>query len=401
MSENSDLIQKLQNDIVRLERLYSEQVQKNQSYVIEQETAEVELLQKDRLILKQSKDIAKLKALNSEVLYKLEHEFSRNKSNEELIQSKSDEINRIRSENNLQMIAIAEKYESTIFELESEIQTNVTINTELRSRLSSLNALMETLHLQQPQQDSAVKDELIETEADTEHEDLLADKSEDELSDDDEVMSYTVLTQEAAINEESTNNQQRSMAPSSDAAMEKGFEVNSLKKEVSQLYDYINSLLKNEVSKSSNTVLKQKLVKRGILRVSSINQQPIQNFKKRNHITKEEEPYLKSRSFSLNVSTIHERPKSTKKPIEPESITRDSCNSNVNEPVNCNQNSDCEFEGDAIKNYDIGVLHGVQPAPHKFQSLLNSLNYGPIDVILGDIRTNGYRDLELKLQELD
>lgn len=357
MLHNNDAIERLQRDVIKLERLYSEQSELNQIRIIEQERLEAELLVKDRLILKQTNNITQLKALNNELSLKFQNEAARNLTLETSIQSTEMKLNAIKSEYDEKHKSSMEKSENTIASLEMEIQFNREINDSLNSRLKHLEATLETLQTGPKiedrdliQNDEVLSESKVDNFQDTTELTFLQ-------PDPDEIVTYEFLANDAP-NDQNLSQESDSLHEKS---MKRDFEVNSLKKEVSQLYDYINMLLRKEKSISSNLILKEKLVKRGILRVSSIGAKlESRSNKDKCNGTSDliSQSMSPKRSLSLNVQPMSMQYQ-TSQSWKPR-ITK-KLNVLFNEDDHLDQNSDLEDTENELNKKQIVVQNSLFP----------------------------------------
>lgn len=273
-NDQDHMIKKLQQDVHKLEKLYKDEVIKSQTAMSEQERLELEILEKEKSILAQQQSLQKMSDLNKSLSKKLSSETSYYEnllSNYKRLERDWDERMRKLKLGNLKHEHLLKKKNDELAEINQELEyvKNEIDNKDnemarLRSQLNgALNELKNVGGASNVEADSRVYDEDEDSCDEGELSSMVIPEFEDEEDDDcDDTIASSSLANE--INNKINLNDQ--------TIKKYEFEIKSLKNEKHQLYNYINRLLKNKPHPNQNTILKEKLVKRRILRAISINQ---------------------------------------------------------------------------------------------------------------------------------
>lgn len=264
-------ITKSHHEINRLEKLYREQILSNQETLNELERLENELLNKEKELLIQQKNFNKIIDLSKELKDKLKDEIS---------------LNEIKVKN---LEDINQELELKVKQLEKTIKTLKIENNEKNDEIYNLNILLEESNREIIADEEISEDEIeepkeliidVKNNSDYESEDeIFEDLIEDESDDDNLIVKVNELNLKIDEYKKLIYNFK--------------FENKSLKNEKIQLYNYINKLLKNKPIINQNEILKDKLVKRNILRVTSVNHASNSNKNKKSY---------SKRNFSTNIN---------------------------------------------------------------------------------------------------
>lgn len=299
---DQDVITRLQQDAAKLERLYKEEVIKCQNSMSEQEILEVEILSKEKLILQQQQSLQKMTDLNKSLSKKLSTEISYYENTLRNYRKMEKEWNENSTElrmNKLKFDHMIKKKNEELLEIKQELEyikneaddKDLEIN-RLNSQMGSLQKKLDDMRESQKfedQEDSIQQLSRYEHESSDESDlsSLLMQEEEDDDDDDDDENvgdGYDDLDNSRnPVDEDQSSNifgNSSSLAHELNNKFDENekvikkyqFEIKSLKNEKTQLYSYINKLLKNKPQPDQNSILKEKLVKRKILRAISINQ---------------------------------------------------------------------------------------------------------------------------------
>ncbi|ONH66799.1 hypothetical protein BON22_3431 [Cyberlindnera fabianii] len=262
-------------DTARLERLYAEQVSRSQEAQHEQERLEVEMLVKERQLLECKNSLMKANETNKHMAEKfradvefLEHELAHYKEREMVLLKQVEKqkaemqvLKKSIAEKDDEMVSLNQELEEMLIELQNRSSSDKSIRVDQSSLCFEGD---ESLDLQTPSSRNHLgdsDDELYDTNDILLDNEELGELSEDEEDEDNVGMDSISLTTELSMKLEQK-----------DTALKKlQFEIKSLKNEKTQLYNYVNKLLKNQPTPDQNDILKQKLVHRKILRAVSIN----------------------------------------------------------------------------------------------------------------------------------
>lgn len=284
---NAELVQKLQQDLTKLERLYKDEVIKGQQVMDEQERLEIELLGKEKSIYQQQQHLQKMTELNKSLSKKLSGELSYYESAlgnyrkmekewddkfkklsaghtkfEHMIKRKNDELNEINQE--------LEIVKNEVDNKDVELRRLALQLEQALQELKEMN-LKKLLHRHHKEEKQSIQHGKKFHDGDFSSEDeedlrsiVIHEEEEEEAAEESFDISGNSSSLAHEFNHKINDN---------DKAIKKyQFEIKSLKNEKHQLYNYINKLLKNKPHPDQNSVLKEKLVKRKILRAISINQ---------------------------------------------------------------------------------------------------------------------------------
>lgn len=284
--QNKELI-KLQRDVTKLERLYKDEVIKCQQSMSEQERLEIEMLQKEKQIYQQQQHLQKMTDLNKSLSKKLSVEisyyenalgnyrkmekewddkFRKSKIDqtkfEHMIKKKNDELNDI----NQELEIVKNQVDNKDLELK-DLKVQLEQTLEQLEEMKLKNLLHHSHHHDKEKEHEHKK---IHDNDSSDEEDLSSLVIHDDEEEDEETGDETF---DISGNSSSLAHEINNKINDNDKTIKKyQFEVKSLKNEKHQLYNYINKLLKNKPHPDQNSVLKEKLVKRKILRTISINQ---------------------------------------------------------------------------------------------------------------------------------
>lgn len=277
------MIKKLQQDVYKLEKLYKDEVIKSQTALSEQERLDVEILQKEKSILAQQQSLQKMTDLNKSLSKKLSSETSFYENllaNYKRLERDWDERLRKLKVGNLKHEHLLKKKNDELAEINQELEyvKNEMDNKDnelvkLRSQLSSALNELENAEGKHEADHSVLRTNNNNNDDDDDESCDEGELSSMVLPDYDEEEEEEEVDGNDTINSSSLANEINNKININDQIIKKyEFEIKSLKNEKHQLYNYINRLLKNKPHPNQNTILKEKLVKRRILRAISINQ---------------------------------------------------------------------------------------------------------------------------------
>jgi len=272
---DQDVITRLQQDAAKLERLYKEEVIKCQNSMSEQEILEVEILSKEKLILQQQQSLQKMTDLNKSLSKKLSTEISYYENTLRNYRKMEKEWNENSTElrmNKLKFDHMIKKKNEELLEIKQELEyikneaddKDLEIN-RLNSQMGSLQKKLDDTRESQKfedQEDSIQQLSRYEHESSDESDlsSLLMQEEEDDDNDDDENVGdgYDDLDNSRnPVDEDQSSNifgNSSSLAHELNNKFDENekvikkyqFEIKSLKNEKTQLYSYINKLLKNK-----------------------------------------------------------------------------------------------------------------------------------------------------------
>ncbi|CCH46981.1 Serine/threonine-protein kinase [Wickerhamomyces ciferrii] len=398
--QQNQIISQLESDVKRLEKLYKDEVLKSQSTLNEQEKLELDLLKKEKQILSQQQSLQKLQDLNKSLSKKLSGEVSyyENIINNYKINEKQydEKILKLRN-GHLKFEHMLKQKNDELLEINQELE--VTKNdldlksmefSQLQHKLNTTFKKLDDLEASIPEP----RGEPIHTFTNLDDD---SDEEEGASSSDDELNSLIINEEDDdedefndTNNDNETSNEQYDITDNSsmnltneinDQINEKSkvikkyqFEIKSLKNEKIQLYTYINKLLKNKPHEDQNSILKEKLVKRKILRTISINQ--VLNNQK---VTNSPRPKSKGKRVISNYVNFKNYGNISKRSLQFEKQV---------------QNSDNEDDNTSEVDEDELRILGNQNLGHTF-FLKSKYLMTPLDFLIS--KTNGNNELDLDI----
>jgi hypothetical protein len=247
-------------EVTKLEKLLSQQINLSRESQVEQERLEHELLLKESLLYELQSNVRDVNQLNKQLNNQLRTE----------VEYYEQELQRWQEQERGWKQQFREKDQQVRLlndVLKSKEDLITVINNELEDALGEL----ELKNREIAQLISEQTEELIDDSE--EDQSLLQDESESEDEIVDLILPESDSDESVLLSSSITSELHTKLDETQRLIQEYQFEVKSLKNEKTQLYNYVNRLLRNKPHPKQNEILKEKLVHRKILRTVSTNEQ--------------------------------------------------------------------------------------------------------------------------------
>jgi hypothetical protein len=247
-------------EVAKLEKLLSQQINLSRESQVEQERLEHELLLKESLLYELQSNVREVNQLNKQLNNQLRTE----------VEYYEQELQRWQEQERGWKQQFREKDQQVRLlndVLKSKEDLITVINNELEDALGELEIKKREI--------AQLISEQTEELADDSEEDQSRFEDESESEDDivDMILPESDSEESVQLSSSITSELHTKLDETQRIIQEYQFEVKSLKNEKTQLYNYVNKLLRNRPHPKQNEILKEKLVHRKILRTVSTNEQ--------------------------------------------------------------------------------------------------------------------------------